>query len=90
MIGNDEIFGISSKQKYATNPQTAGIAIRLNTAEPTIVPIPISEPAKTPITEVNNSGADVPIAKNVAPAMSLGNFSASIHHIHQYHINHNT
>ena len=77
MIGNDEIFGISSKQKYATNPQTAGIAIRLNTAEPTIVPIPISEPTKTPIIEVNNSGADVPIAKKVAPATSLDNFSAN-------------
>lgn len=81
MIGNVEILGISSKQKYATNPQTPGIASRLNTAEPTIVPIPISEPTKTPIIEVNNSGADVPIAKKVAPAMSLDNFSANIYQI---------
>ena len=81
MTGYDEILGISSKQKYATSPQTPGIASRLNTAEPTIVPIPISEPAKTPIIEVKNSGADVPIAKKVAPAMSLGNFRANIYQI---------
>ena len=54
------------------------MAIKLNTAEPTIVPVPISlSDINTPITEVNNSGADVPIAMNVAPAMSDGKLRAN-------------
>lgn len=36
------------------------MAIKLNTAEPTIVPTPMSlSETKTPMIEVNNSGADV-------------------------------
>ena len=43
----------------------------LNTADPTIVPIPTSLNAmKTPIMDVNNSGADPPAAMKVAPATS--------------------
>ena len=43
----------------------------LNTADPTIVPIPTSLNAiKTPIIDVNNSGAEPPAAMNVAPATS--------------------
>ena len=43
----------------------------MNTADPTIVPIPTSLNAiKTPIIDVNNSGAEPPAAMNVAPATS--------------------
>ena len=43
----------------------------LNTADPTIVPMPTSLNAiKTPIMEVNNSGAEPPAAIKVAPATS--------------------
>ena len=43
----------------------------LNTADPTMVPIPTSENAmNTPITEVKSSGADPPAAMKVAPATS--------------------
>jgi hypothetical protein len=49
----------------------------LNTPDPTIVPVPISlSEMKTPITLVNSSGAEVPIAMNVAPAIFDGNFKA--------------
>ena len=49
------------------------MAIRLNTADPTMVPVPISlSEMNTPIIEVNNSGAEVPMAINVAPAISDG------------------
>lgn len=41
----------------------------LNTAEPTIVPMPTSSnDTNTPITDVNSSGALPPAAMNVAPA----------------------
>lgn len=44
-------------------------ASTLKTADPTIVPTPRSPfVTKVPITFVNNSGADVLIAMNVAPA----------------------
>lgn len=47
----------------------------LKTADPTIVPMPTSEKAtKTPITEVNSSGADPPAAMKVAPATSSEKF----------------
>ena len=40
----------------------------LNTADPTMVPIPTSLKAmNTPMIEVNSSGADPPAAINVAP-----------------------
>jgi hypothetical protein len=35
-----------------------------------------SSEMNTPITLVKNSGAEVPIAMNVAPAISDGNFNA--------------
>ncbi|KAH9420283.1 hypothetical protein DERP_011197 [Dermatophagoides pteronyssinus] len=60
-------------KKYDANEQTAGINIILKTAEPSIVPVPISSfDMNTPIIDVNSSGADVPIAINVAPATSAG------------------
>lgn len=50
-----------------------GMTRRLKTAEPTIVPAPMSfSDMNTPITLVKSSGAEVPIAINVAPAMSGG------------------
>ena len=48
----------------------------LKTADPTIVPIPMSDLAtKTPIIEVNNSGAEEPAAIKVAPATSSERFN---------------
>ena len=45
----------------------------LKTAEPIIVPKPTSEPdAKTPMKEVNSSGAEPPAAMKVAPAVVRG------------------
>ncbi len=59
----------------ALNPQQAAIAKILNTALPTMVPIPMSPSVmKVPITFTNNSGADVAAAINVAPATSLDMF----------------
>ncbi|KAH9517595.1 hypothetical protein DERF_008254 [Dermatophagoides farinae] len=56
---------------YDANEQTAGMKMILNTADPRMVPVPISSfEMNTPITDVNNSGADVPIAIKVAPATS--------------------
>jgi len=44
----------------------------LNTAEPTIVPTPMSPSVmNVPMAFTNNSGADVAAAINVAPATSL-------------------
>uniref|UniRef100_A0A1B0B898 Uncharacterized protein n=1 Tax=Glossina palpalis gambiensis TaxID=67801 RepID=A0A1B0B898_9MUSC len=55
----------------------AATANILNTAEPTIVPTPISPSVmKVPITFTNNSGAEVAAAINVAPATSLDIFKA--------------
>ena len=55
----------------ANKPQMATIKSILNTADPTIVPRPMSLfVIKTPITEVNNSGAELPAAMKVAPATS--------------------
>jgi hypothetical protein len=42
----------------------------LKTADPTMVPKPMSEPVKVPMREVASSGADPPAAIRVAPAMS--------------------
>ena len=43
----------------------------LKTAEPTMVPKPMSDlDTKTPITEVKSSGAEPPAAMKVAPATS--------------------
>lgn len=56
----------------APMPQQAATASILNTAEPTIVPTPMSPSVmNVPITLTNNSGADVAAAMNVAPATSL-------------------
>jgi len=53
-------------------PQQAGTARMLNTAEPTIVPTPMSPSVmNVPMAFTNNSGADVAAAINVAPATSL-------------------
>ena len=58
-------------------PHAAGMKIKLNTAEPRIVPVPISSSEmNTPIKLVNNSGAEVPMAIKVAPAISEGSFNA--------------
>ena len=47
----------------------------LNTADPTIVPVPTSPLAmKTPRIAVNNSGAELPAAMKVAPATSCERF----------------
>lgn len=52
--------------------------IKLKTADPRIVPVPISSSEmNTPIKLVNSSGADVPIAMKVAPAISGGNLKTS-------------
>lgn len=60
-----------SKADLAANAQAAITNKMLKTAEPTMVPIPTSFWAmKTPMTEVNNSGADPPAAMKVAPATS--------------------
>lgn len=56
----------------ANNPQQAGTARILKTAEPTIVPIPRSPSViNVPTTFMNNSGLDVAAAINVAPATSF-------------------
>ena len=68
-------LGVIGHHFQTAKPQTAGMKIILNTAEPRIVPVPMSSSdIKTPISEVNNSGAEVPIAIKVAPAMSDGSF----------------
>ena len=55
-------------EKRAHIPMTKRM---LKTAEPTMVPMPTSEnEMKTPMTEVNSSGAEPPAAMNVAPATS--------------------
>ena len=62
----------------AAKAQAAITNRMLKTAEPTIVPIPTSLTAmKTPMMDVNNSGADPPAAMKVAPATSgvIPNFS---------------
>ena len=52
-------------EKRAHIPMTKRM---LNTADPTMVPIPTSLKAmNTPMIEVNSSGADPPAAINVAP-----------------------
>jgi len=62
----------------APMPQQAATAKMLNTADPTIVPTPISPSVmKVPITLTNSSGAEVAAAMNVAPATSLDMLSAS-------------
>lgn len=58
-------------------PQHAATARILNTAEPTIVPTPMSPSVmKVPITLTKSSGAEVAAAINVAPATSADIFSA--------------
>lgn len=58
-------------------PQQAATARILKTAEPTMVPTPMSPSViNVPITFTNNSGADVAAAINVAPATSFVMFSA--------------
>ena len=59
------------KASFAANAHAAITNKMLNTAEPTMVPIPTSLLAiNTPMTEVNNSGAEPPAAIKVAPATS--------------------
>lgn len=56
---------------FANKPQQAGTAKILNTADPTIVPIPKSPSVtKVPTLLMNNSGLELATAINVAPAMS--------------------
>ena len=69
-------YAIYTLANIAQQPITKRI---LNTADPTMVPIPTELLAmKTPKSEVNNSGADPPAAMKVAPATSSDrdNFSA--------------
>jgi hypothetical protein len=66
----------TSREKMAHMPMTKST---LKTAEPMMVPKP-TEPLlakKTPISDVNSSGADPPAAMSVAPATSslMSNFS---------------
>lgn len=61
----------------APMPQQAATASMLNTAEPTMVPTPMSPSVmNVPITLTNSSGADVAAAMNVAPATSFDILSA--------------
>lgn len=58
-------------------PQHAATARMLKTAEPTMVPTPMSPSVmKVPMTLTNSSGADVAAAMNVAPATSFVMFRA--------------
>ncbi|VEN45646.1 unnamed protein product [Callosobruchus maculatus] len=58
-------------------PQHAATASMLNTADPTIVPTPISPSViKVPMTFTKSSGADVAAAMKVAPATSDDIFNA--------------
>lgn len=58
-------------------PQHAATANILKTAEPTMVPTPMSPSVmKVPITLTKSSGADVAAAINVAPATSADIFKA--------------
>lgn len=58
-------------------PQQAATARILKTADPTIVPTPMSPSVmKVPITLTKSSGAEVAAAMNVAPATSLDMLSA--------------
>jgi hypothetical protein len=60
----------------ANKPQQAGTANILNTADPTIVPTPISPSViNVPTQLINNSGLDVAAAIIVQPAMSSLMFS---------------
>lgn len=56
---------------FPNKPQQAGTAKILNTADPTMVPTPRS-PCVTnvPTQLINNSGLELAVAINVAPAMS--------------------
>lgn len=61
----------------APMPQQAATASMLKTAEPTMVPTPMSPSVmNVPITLTNSSGADVAAAIKVAPATSLDMLSA--------------
>lgn len=61
----------------APMPQQAATAKILKTAEPTIVPMPMSPSVmNVPITFTKSSGADVAAAINVAPATSFDIFNA--------------
>lgn len=56
----------------AISPQQAGTAKILNTAEPTMVPTPISPSVMNVATQLmNNSELELATAMNVAPAMSF-------------------
>ena len=53
------------------SPQTPMMHRMLNAVEPTMVPTPTSPLVmKTPMTDVNSSGAELPAAMNMAPATS--------------------
>lgn len=59
-------------------PQQAATARILKTADPTMVPTPISPSViKVPITLTKSSGADVAAAINVAPPISFDIFKAT-------------
>ena len=62
---------VSLRASALAKAQAAMTKRTLKTALPTMVPIPTSETAmKTPMTEVNSSGAEPPAAMKVAPATS--------------------
>lgn len=74
-IGKRLICGDFGQKTITAKPHAAGMTIRLKTAVPRIVPTPMSScEMNVPIRLVNSSGAEVPIAINVAPAMSGGSF----------------
>ena len=69
---------LTFKMKRPQMPITNNI---LNTAEPTIDPIPASLLlTNTPTSDMNTSGADEPAAMNVAPATSWSNCKRSDMH----------
>ena len=53
----------------------------LKTADPIMVPKPISDSAKVPKSAENNSGADPPAAMRVAPATSMLRLSCRLEDI---------
>lgn len=90
-VGKDgQIDWIALKRTMpAPIPQQAGTARILNTAEPTIVPTPMSPSVmNVPMAFTKSSGAEVAAAMNVAPATSFDIESAAnslITHFYSFH-----
>lgn len=75
---NDVGYELHPLTSLTSIPHKPIIHNMLKTADPTIVPIPTSPCAiKTPIMDINNSGAELPAAMKVAPATSSLSFNFS-------------